>query len=72
MLLLLAFEVQSQNRFVHHAGEQKDLIDLLLLGHPAELVLEGHGDLGFEEALLLVGSCSQREIVSEPMPFVNT
>src|SRR3954469_1069850 len=49
LLLVPAFDVQSQDRLIHHAGEQEDLIDLLLLGHPAELVLEGHGDRGFEE-----------------------
>jgi len=71
VLLLPAFEVQSQNRLIHHAGEQEDPVDLLLLGHPAELVLEGHGDFGSEEALLLVGSSCQRETVSKSVPFVK-
>src|SRR5688500_11843701 len=46
--------MQSQDRLVHHSGEQEDLVDLLLLGHSPELVLEGNGDLGFEQAFLLV------------------
>src|SRR5829696_8563897 len=46
--------MQSQDRLIHHSGEQEDLVDLLLFGNPAQLVLEGNGDLGFEQASLLV------------------
>ncbi len=31
---------------VHHPGEQEDLLDLLLLGDAAQLVMEGNSDLG--------------------------
>src|SRR3954451_11633373 len=71
LLLVPAFEVQSQNRLIHHPCKREDLIDLVLLGHPAQLVLEGNGDLGFEETLLLFGSCCHKEIVSKPVSHVN-
>jgi len=45
-LLLASFEVQSQDCFVHDAGQKKNLVDLALFRYPAKLVLQGDGDLG--------------------------
>src|SRR3954466_14850895 len=71
LLLLPAFEVQSQNRLIHHPGKREDLIDLFFFGNPPQLVLEGNGDLGFEETLLLFGGYCHKEIVSKPVSHVN-
>ena len=39
LLLLLSFVVQPQNRFVHDAGEEEDLVNLFLLGDSAEFIM---------------------------------
>jgi len=54
LLLFLSFKMKPQHCLIHHAGQQKDFLNLLLTWHFPGLILEGDGDLGFEEALLLL------------------
>jgi hypothetical protein len=46
--------MQAQHGLIHHAGQQKDFLNLFLTWHFPSLILEGNGDLGFEETLLLL------------------
>jgi hypothetical protein len=46
--------MEAQERLIEHARRDELLVDLLLLGHPAEFVVQGNGDLGLEELLLLL------------------
>src|SRR5919202_4252385 len=48
-------EAQAQDCLIHYSGQEKDLLDLLRLRDPSELVTESHRDLGFEEPFLLFG-----------------
>jgi hypothetical protein len=50
--------------FVHDAGEKKHLVNLLLLGDSAQLILQGYRDFGFQKALLLFGTGHTIPIVS--------
>ena len=47
--------MQTENRFVHYAGEKENLVNLLILGYPPQLVMEGNRYLGFEEFPFLLG-----------------
>jgi len=59
--------MKSQDGLVHDPGQEEDLVDLGLFGYPAELVLEGTSDLGFEETLLLLGcGCHHLQCIKNP------
>jgi hypothetical protein len=47
--------VQAQDGLIHHPGQEKDLLDLLCLRDSSQLIIEGNGDLGFEQPFLLFG-----------------
>src|SRR5512135_1914299 len=55
--LLLSPVVQPEHRLVPHPGQQEDLLDLRGGGHPAQLVVQGHSDLGLQQPLLLLRGC---------------
>ena len=57
VFFLLALIMQTEDGFIHHPCEQEYLVDLLAVGNAAELVVEGDGDLGFEEFSLLLCGC---------------
>ena len=63
-LLCFALVMQPQDGFVHDAGEEEHLVNLLFFGHSLQFIMEGNGNFGFEEFLLLFGTCHTRPIVS--------
>src|SRR4051794_924212 len=65
LLLFLSFEVQPQHCLIHHAGQQKYFLNSFLTWHLACFILEGNGNLGFEEAFLLLRGCSHTIIVAK-------
>jgi hypothetical protein len=63
-LLCFARVMQPQDGFVHDAGEEEPLVHLLFFGHSPQFIMEGNGNFGFEEFLLLFGTGHTRPIVS--------
>src|SRR3954452_2165400 len=57
--------MQAQYCLIHHSRQQKDFLNLFLTWDFPGLVLQGNGDLGFEEALLLLRGCSHTTIVAK-------
>src|SRR4051812_38957005 len=57
--------MQPQYCFIHHSRQQKDFLNLFFTWHFPSLVLESNGNLGFEEALLLLRGCSHTTIVAK-------
>src|SRR5512135_3586874 len=55
--LLLSPVGQPEHRLVPHPGEQEDLLDLRGGGHPAQLVVHRHSNLGLQQPLLLLSGC---------------
>jgi hypothetical protein len=49
LLLLLAFEVEAENGFIHDTGQQKHPLYLFFFWYSSQLILESNSDLGFEE-----------------------
>jgi hypothetical protein len=45
--------MEPEHCLVHHLRQRKHLLNLLRAWHPAELILQGNGDFGFEEFVLL-------------------
>jgi hypothetical protein len=56
--------MKPQDRFVHDAGEEEDLVNPLLLGDSAQLIMQCYGDFGSEEFPLLLGTGHTRPIIS--------
>src|SRR3954454_16378401 len=71
LLLFLSFVMQAQYCLIHYSCQKKDFLNLFLTWGFPGLVLQGNGDLGFEEALLLLRDCSRTTIVAKLISHVK-
>ncbi len=63
LFLLLPSIVQTQDRLIHDTGKVENLVDLVCGRDSSVLVVEGNGDLCFEETLLLICTSFHTKII---------